>query len=139
MSRRLLTIVLVIALAALALVNYQKRMELAAELKKLSVQAEQTQGGNPEDVAQAKAIVEKVRRLINLAGDVEPTVAKIVDIEALKKQNEFYGAAKNGDYLVVTPLRAVLYDPDADKILDVIPVQLQPVASSASSAAAARR
>ena len=35
--------------------------------------------------------------------------------------------AENGDHLVVTPERAILYDPDEDVILDVVPVQVQPV------------
>lgn len=136
MSRRLLTIVLITALAILALVNYQKRMELSKELERLSVQTGQAAtGSNAEEMAQAKAIVEKVKQHILLSGDVEPTVAKIVDSEALRKQNAFYANAKNGDYLVVTPLRAVLYDPDADIILDVIPVQLQPVQNTSSSKA----
>lgn len=127
MNRKLLLVILVIGLAVLALINYQKRMELSTELKRLSVKMEQLQGGNAEEEAQAKAIVAKVRQLMVLSGDVEPTVAKIVDIEALRKQNDFYKNAENGDYLVVTPLRAVLYDPEGNKILDVIPVQLQPV------------
>lgn len=125
-KKKLLTVILVVSLAALAYVNYTKRMELATELKKLSVKMEQLQtGNNPENVAEAQAIIEKVRKHIAIPADVEPTVATIVDVEALKSRNEFYANAKNGDHLIVTPTRAILYDPDTDMILDVVPVQLQ--------------
>ncbi len=140
-KKKLLTIVLVVALAVLAYVNYMKRVQLATELKKLSVQMEQLQtGNNPENVAQAKAIVDKVRAHIDIPTDVEPTVATIVDVNTLKARNDFYKNAKNGDNLIVTPTRAILYDPDRDMILDVVPVQLQAPAapegamSSSSSA-----
>ncbi len=135
-SKKLLTIVLVLGLAVLAFVNYQKRVQLANELKKLSVQMEQLQTGNsPENVAQAKAIVEKVKKHMTIDSTIEPTVATIVDVNALKSRNEFYKNAKNGDFLIVTPTRAILYDPDTDMILDVVPVQLQAPAASSSSAA----
>lgn len=133
-SKKLLTIILVLGLAVLAFVNYQKRVQLASELKKLSVQMEQLQtGNNPENVAQAKAIVDKVKKHMMIDGSIEPTVATIVDVNALKSRNDFYKHAKNGDFLIVTPTRAILYDPDTDMILDVVPVQLQPPASAASS------
>lgn len=135
-SKKLLTLVLVLGLAVLAFINYQKRVQLASELKKLSVQMEQLQTGNsPENVAQAKAIVEKVKKHMTIDGSIEPTVATIVDVNALKSRNEFYKNAKNGDFLIVTPTRAILYNPDTDMILDVVPVQLQAPTGSSSSAA----
>ncbi len=135
-SKKLLSIFLVVALAILAYVNYTKRVQLATELKKLTVQMEQLQTGNdPQNVAAAKEIVEKVRKHIIVPNDVEPTVATIVDVETLKARNEFYKDAKNGDNLIVTPTRAILYDPDRDIILDVVPVQLTPQAASSSAAA----
>ena len=138
-KRKLLTVVLVVGLAVLAYVNYMKRVQLATELKKLSVKMEQLEtGNNPENVAQAQAIIEKVRKHMNIPTDVEPTVATIVDVDALKSRNEFYANAKNGDHLIVTPTRAILYDPDTDMILDVVPVQLQAPEAAASSSAAAR-
>lgn len=134
-SKKLLSIFLVVALAILAYVNYTKRVQLATELKKLTVQMEQLQTGNdPQNVAAAKEIVDKVRKHIIVSNDVEPTVATIVDVETLKARNEFYKDAKNGDNLIVTPTRAILYDPDRDIILDVVPVQLTPQAASSSSA-----
>ena len=82
----------------------------------------------------AVGLVFRVRRCVGVgsrtgrvpATDVEPTVATIVNVEELRKNNAFYNKAENGDHLVVTTERAILYDPDEDIILDVIPVQLQP-------------
>lgn len=133
-SRKVLSLLLVVALAILAYVNYTKRVQLAMELKKLTVQMEQLQTGNdPQNVAAAKEIVDKVRKHIIVPGDIEPTVATIVDVETLKSRNEFYKDAKNGDNLIVTPTRAILYDPDRDIILDVVPVQLTPQAAASSA------
>jgi len=131
MNKKLLTIILIVGLAVLAFAFYQRSMTLSTELKKLTVMNEQLQtGNNPEGIAQAQAIIEKVRKHIEIPNDVEPTVATIVDIEALKAKNSFYASAKNGDHLIVTPTRAILYDPDRDMILDVVPVQLQAPAST---------
>lgn len=131
---KLLLIILVVGLAVLAYVNYAKRVEVAAELQKLSVKMEQLQTGNSQENAEAaKSIVAKVRKHFDIPTDVEPTVAQIVDVNALKAKNSFYDSAKNGDYLIVTATRAILYDPDKDMIIDIVPVQLQAPASSAAS------
>ncbi len=137
-SRKILSLLLVVALAVLAYVNYTKRIQLAMELQKLSVQMEQLQtGNNPQNVAAAKQIVDKVRRHILIPTGIDPTVATIVDVNTLKSRNEFYKDAKNGDNLIVTPTRAILYDPDKDIILDVVPVQL--TAQGAASSAPAKK
>lgn len=51
-------------------------------------------------------------------------VATIVDIESLRAGNEFYAQADNGDHLVITRNRAILYDPDRNIIVDVVPVSI---------------
>ena len=123
--RKLLIVALVLALAILAFINYTKRIQLEGDVKQLSVKNEQLQtGNNPQNIAKAKEIIEKVRKHMEIPTDPEPTVATIVDINALKSKNDFYKNAKNGDNLIVTPARAILYDPDKDVIIDVVPVQL---------------
>jgi len=122
-SRKLITLILIVGLGLLAFINYNKRVELTRELD--SVRLTQS-GDGVKDAARAKEIIEKVKRHIVIAGEVEPTVAQVVDAEALKKQNSFYVDAENGDFLVITPLRAVLYSEKRDIILDVVPVQLTP-------------
>ncbi len=136
-SRKLLVFVLIVALAILAYVNYTKRIELAMELQKLTVQMKQLETGNtPQNVEVAKQILDKVKKHIILSDDVEPTVATIVDVKTLQLRNEFYKNAKDGDHLIVTPTRAILYDPDKDIIIDVIPVQIQAQAAAVSAAPA---
>jgi hypothetical protein len=137
--RKLLVVILVIALALLAFINYTKRVQLASDLKQLSVKMDQLGTGNdPQNIAKAKEIIEKVRRHMEIPTNPEPTVATIVDVNALKSKNDFYKNAKNGDNLIVTPTRAILYDPDKDVIIDVVPVQLEPTGPTSSAPAAAR-
>ncbi|MBP9773153.1 MAG: hypothetical protein KBD00_00810 [Candidatus Peribacteraceae bacterium] len=133
---KILVIALVLGLGTFAFVNYKQRMDYAKELQKAKVQADQLQAGgdNPQNVEMAKGIVDKVRKLYSIPGDIDPTVAQIVDVDKLKEKNSFYNFAKNGDYLIVTPTRALLYDPTKNIILDVVPVQLQaPAATPAST------
>ncbi len=140
MNKKILTLILIAGLAVLAFVFYNRSVMLATELKKLTVMNEQLQtGNNPESIAQAAAIIEKVRKHIDLSTDIEPTVATIVDVEALKARNEFYKNAKNGDNLIVTPTRAILYDADRDRIIDVVPVQLQEANQQASSSSVGKK
>ena len=64
---------------------------------------------------------------------MQPTVATIVDVESLRKRNSFYNKAKNGDYLIVTNERAILFDAKANVILDMVPVQLEQPSSARSA------
>lgn len=73
-----------------------------------------------------KDILEKVRRHIQIATDVEPTVATVVNADSLRVKNaSFYAQAENGDALIVTKDRAILYSVKKDIILNVVPVRLQ--------------
>ena len=58
-----------------------------------------------------------------LLPDEMPAIATIVDVDKLKADNpEFYANAENGDKILVYSNRAILYDPDTDKILNVAPI-----------------
>jgi hypothetical protein len=94
-----------------------------------------------ESKEEAKKVIAKLRAVYALPEGAEPTVAAIVDVDTLRQKNAFYAKAKNGDYLVVTTERAILFDATQSKVLDVIPVQLQPVApaSTTSSKPAAKK
>lgn len=72
----------------------------------------------------ANEILEKVNDLIDIPLDPKPTVAKITDINRLKEANEFFGAAENDDYLILTGNRAILYDPDRHIVLDMAPFKI---------------
>lgn len=96
----------------------QKLQQAATELDELRKSAE-TSG---QEVA--NKVLEKLRTHIDIPTDPAPTVATIVDADALRGANEFYTPAENGDHLIITTKRAILYDPDRDIILDVVPVAI---------------
>ena len=125
--------VLIIALIALVVFVDARRRSAETQLKQLTVQMNQVSGDTQQNREKAKAIVDQVRKLIDIPLDTEPTVATIVDVKKLQAQNSFYNKAKNGDYLIVTPSRAILFSQAKNMILDVVPVQLEPSSAQSSS------
>ncbi len=137
MASKLVPVLVIVLLILVVFVDARRR---AAEkkLEQLTVQLSQS-GNTEENKAKAAAIVNEVRKLIDIPQGVEPTVATIVDVEALKEKNAFYAKAENGDYLIVTPTRAILYSQKRKMIIDVVPVQLdQQAAQTASKPAASK-
>jgi|GEM_PF-1197431 len=102
-----------------------QRRQAQKELKNLTVRLEQLQGNDQANQEKAKAVVERVKILMDIDTSVEPTVATIVDVAKLQERNPFYNKAQNGDYLIVTPSRAILYRESINRILDVVPVQIE--------------
>jgi hypothetical protein len=134
--------VLILALLVLVVFMDSRRRSAENRLNEMSVQLGQV--GDQENREKAKAIVDEVRLHIDIPTDSEPTVATIVDVKKLQAQNPFYAKAQNGDYLIVTPTRAILYSTTEEKIIDVVPVQLEAATassqrSSARAAAASSR
>jgi hypothetical protein len=69
-----------------------------------------------------------------LLPDEQPTIATLVDIDALKEENpEFYKNAKNGDLLVIYSEKAILFREDEGKIINVAPVFLEPTEGTTES------
>ena len=134
MRLKILLPLLVVALGVLVVVIDGQRRAAENELRAMTVRLEQLQGNSEESQQRAQQIIESVRGLIDIPKDVTPTVAAIVDVDKLRAQNPFYANAKNGDYLVVTPTRAILYDAERGVIIDVVPVQIQPNAPSSAAA-----
>lgn len=135
-------IVLPIALVVLVVTVFfldSARRQAQAEMKQMSAKLGQAPDANSvENQKRAKEIVAKVKEHMEIDTTVEPTVATIVDVKKLQAQNAFYNKAKNGDFLIVTPSRAILYDAAADVIIDVVPVQIDqtPPSSQPSDKAA---
>jgi len=83
-----------------------------------------TGSGSPDDVKQLIAMVGKH---IVVNPSEEPTVATIQDANLLRTQNPaFYKDAQNGDRLLIWSDKAVLYSPQRDVLLAVLPVSLPP-------------
>jgi len=80
---------------------------------------------NPQSVAQneTKALIAKVGKLIELPTDEEPTIATVSDLEPLKGQT-FFDKAKIGFKVLIytNAKKAILYDPEGNKIIEVAPV-----------------
>ncbi|TSC58664.1 MAG: Uncharacterized protein Greene041619_374 [Candidatus Peregrinibacteria bacterium Greene0416_19] len=127
-SSKLLGTVLVVALIVLLIVIDAKRRAAVAQLEQLSLRLEQLTGNPEKNKEEAKKVVDQLRQIYDLPTDVEPTVATIVDAAALAKQNDFYKQARNGDNLIITPQRAILFRASENRIIDVVPVQIQPPA-----------
>jgi len=127
--------VAVVSLIVLVIVLDGQRRSAVAQLTQLTSEynAAQVEENAEQNEERAREIVEAVSRHIYIPTDVEPTVANVVDAQALKTQNSFYQDAVNGDYVIITRTRAILWDPVEDKIRDVAVVQIQPNAASSLS------
>lgn len=75
--------------------------------------------------AEAKNLVARVGKLMILPPEDNPVVITVSDIDKLKDQ-PFFARGKNGDkVLIFTGAKeAILYDPDANKIVEVGPISL---------------
>ncbi len=94
---------------------------------------------DPQAQAQQEDAVtlEHVRRLMVLPDEM-PTIATVTEPEKLKNQS-FFEHAKTGDKVLVftNAKKAVLYDPVADKIIEVAPLNFtQPDAAAPEPAPA---
>jgi hypothetical protein len=89
---------------------------------------------NPVLAARAErdSLTKEIGKLMDLPKDEEPTIATISDISKLKNQS-FFAKAKNGDKLLIytKAKKAILYDTENNKIIEVGPLN---VVSSAPSA-----
>lgn len=85
--------------------------------------------------AEVKKLIAEVGKLIQLPEGEDPTVASITDIDKLKDQ-AFFAKAKNGDKVIIytNAKKAILYDPNAHKIIDVAPINIGTPSAQASQA-----
>lgn len=74
---------------------------------------------------EAKKLVADVSKLIELPQGEDPTVATVTDNEKLKEQ-DFFKNAKNGDKVLIytNAKKAILFDPKANKVINVAPVNI---------------
>lgn len=106
------------------------------QLEQTMAQFEELKNKTTQDSSQetANQVRANVAKLINIPLDPPPTVASISDIDKLKESNEFFAVAQNGDYLILTGNRAILYNLEKNIILDVAPFRVNsPSPSPATS------
>ncbi|HEY1041116.1 MAG TPA: hypothetical protein VGE63_00115 [Candidatus Paceibacterota bacterium] len=97
----------------------------------------QTETGQPSDAAaqgdQAGQLSEKevqkyvkaVNKIwIGLPAEEQPIVAKIIDVEKLRAEQQFYKDAANDDVLVIYPsvAKAIIYRPSTNQIVNAGPL-----------------
>lgn len=84
---------------------------------------------------EVRRLVEEVGKLIDLPSGEDPTVATVTDVEKLADQ-PFFAKAKNGDKVLIyaSAKKAILYDPNTKKILEVAPVNIGSPSAQTSGA-----
>ncbi len=121
-------LIILIAIGSIALFVWseQQRRDALGKLEQTAKELDEIRTVSQRNSTEAtQEVLDKVTKLIKINLDPRPTVATITDINALRDTNVFYQKAENGDNLIITPNRAILYDPDENIILDVVPVQIE--------------
>ena len=110
-----LTIILVTAICT-AIYFYLQYQKTRDQLNKTTQSNEQA------------ALIAEVGKLIVLPTGEQPTVATVSDVNRLKGQS-FFTHARNGDKVLIytKAQEAILYDPQANKIVEVGPISLTQV------------
>lgn len=100
---------------------------------------------------QVEMIIKKVQQLAVLPTDETPQIAVIQDVDALKKNQDFFTDAQNGDKILVyaQARKAIIYREEENKIVNIAlnitaesnttNVQPQPEAPSAQTSSSADR
>ena len=95
---------------------------------------------NPSVSAQTEAsdLIKKVSKLMLLPRDESPTIATVSDSTKLRSQ-PFFKSAKNGDKVLIyaKAKMATLYDPTANIIVAVAPLNVDVSANTSTQATAA--
>lgn len=88
-------------------------------------QQTQTQLNKSAQANEQAVLLSEVGKLIVLPSGEQPTIATVSDIDRLKGQT-FFSHAKNGDKVLIysKAQEAILYDPIANKIVEVGPITL---------------
>lgn len=109
--------ILLLAAIGIAIYFYFQYQQSQAQLERASSANEQAD------------LLEEVGKLIVLPTDEQPQIATVSDIDKLKGQT-FFAHAKNGDKVLIytKAQEAILFDPVANKIISVGPVNLTQIA-----------
>ncbi len=118
-----IVIIFIIALVVLFAIYFALDRAGVIQTYQLGLQTQEQQTMQQED----QMALESLKKIILLPDDFDPTIAVIKDAEALKQeQPDFFGNAKNGDRVIIYPDTAIIYDYQANKIIKVGPVTMQP-------------
>lgn len=116
LSKIILALALIVSLVVLASL-YVSYLNLKKEMNYLQdPQAQQARAKR-----EIQDLVAQVGKLMVLP-EGEPTVATVVDAEALAKEQEFFKDAKNGDKVLIYKDKAILFNVAESRIVNVGPV-----------------
>lgn len=92
------------------------------------------QGGGSAGLDEADALVAKIGQYLDLPKDEKPTVATISDPTKLNDQ-AFFAKAVVGDKVLIysKAKKAILYDPVANKVMEVAPLSIGTQTSGSTS------
>ena len=108
--------IILVAAVGIAIYFYLQYQNTQAQLNKTTQSNEQA------------ALIGQVGKLIVLPTGEQPTIATVSDVNRLKTQS-FFSHAHNGDKVLIytKAQEAILYDPLANKIVEVGPISLTQV------------
>jgi hypothetical protein len=78
---------------------------------------------NEKNSEETEKVLVAVKKVILIENTEAPTIARVEDPAALKKNNEvFYKNVEKGDYLVLYKDRAIIYRESNNQIINVAPI-----------------
>lgn len=94
---------------------------LYIELKEARELASSSQAVSAEEVAK---ITTEISKFMRLPDNEQPTVLTVNNVDQLKKQQQFFEHAKDGDKVLIYQQnrRAILYRPTDKKVIEVTPI-----------------
>lgn len=116
LSKIILSLALIISLAGLVALSIKY-----FNLKKENDYLQDPQAQQARAKRETQDLVAQVGKLMVLP-EGEPTVATVVDAEALAKEQEFFKDAKNGDKVLIYKDKAILFNPAEGRIVNVGPI-----------------
>lgn len=102
----------------------RSQLQLRELQKDLRAQAEQRQNDPAvQRAAEARQLIDQVRKLIILPDDEEPTIATVNDLSKLQGQ-PFFAKAQIGDKVLIynKARKAILFRPSENKIIELAPL-----------------
>lgn len=88
------------------------------EIKKNPTQAQQA-----KNASDTERVLSQLSNIILIDSADKPTVARIENVEILKKTNqEFYKNIAQGDYLIIYPKRAIIFRESTGQIINIAPI-----------------
>lgn len=71
---------------------------------------------------QVTQLIARISKFLVVPGDEQPSITVISEADKLAQQQAFYKDAKDGQVLLVYSNRAIIYDPEANKLVNVGPI-----------------